>query len=696
MIYSSRLKKILEYCLKAEQRYVPMDELAKELKTSRRTIFRELQDVEEQLQPYGVQVHSKSGQGIRIEGEEEKKNALLEELHTQGIQYMNKEERRNLLIFELLHSDEIEKLIHYATMFQVSEATISNDLDAIENWFTAHDISISRKPGFGIELSGSEENRRKAMTAIIHETLQNSEDYRNIYYLDANLLLEQIFLQADKESIMKLLNQSILERILQVFHQYQHELSLDKYAQTSYIGLIIHLVIAIDRILKHEELSDNAHVLQMVKADSSYETACNMARLLEIEFDIEIPETEIAFIALHIKGAKISYVEHKNSENEEAKQLHELIQAMIATYDETIQYQLKQDEEFLQGLITHLQPTIIRLKNDLPIYNPLLSQLKQMYLDLFTQTKLACKELEKRYACKVSEDEVGFITMHVGASLERAATSPIQRIVRVGVVCASGIGVSALLAARIANAFPQGMEVVTLSMEHVAQKQFANCEMLISTFALQQNELPFLQVNTLLSEEDIEHIRIQLKTIRQHAKAHLVPIGIQNLQQELQFIKDASDAGLQIITNFTMLKLEAENNLEQVIEKYVSHLHVEKAKANAIIKALKKREEMGSIIMKDFHFALLHAQCEEIEECRVSFVYPQPPYTTFQHLEIDFVLVMLMPKTHTKAQQELMSRISRNLIEDDDFYAAIHAGKQTQINQQFGYMIHKYMETKTE
>ena len=51
MIYSSRLKKILQITLEADG-YVRVEELAKRLKTSSRTIFRELQHIDEELKEY--------------------------------------------------------------------------------------------------------------------------------------------------------------------------------------------------------------------------------------------------------------------------------------------------------------------------------------------------------------------------------------------------------------------------------------------------------------------------------------------------------------------------------------------------------------------------------------------------------------------------------------------------------------------
>lgn len=309
MIYSPRLKKILEYCLEMDA-YVSVDTLANICKTSTRTIFREIKDIDQDLKAYDLQL-TKTKAGLCIEGKEENKAFLLKELKVQGIAYLDKTERRNMLIFELLHSEDLEKLIHYAGMFQVSEATISNDLDAIEPWLQTYDLSLLRKPGFGVQLIGKEENFRRAITSIVNQSIVQNEQLQRINFLDSSSLLHQIFIDTGSQSILKLLDQDILTRVLHVFETYQHELSLDRYASVGYIGLIIHLVIAIDRIQKHEAIEESNEVLSMVHMDPAFQQARKMAYYLEIEFDIDIPDVEIAFIALHIKGAKITRPEDK-------------------------------------------------------------------------------------------------------------------------------------------------------------------------------------------------------------------------------------------------------------------------------------------------------------------------------------------------------------------------------------------------
>lgn len=670
MIYSSRLKKILEVCLMNQGEHVTFDDLAERLKTSRRTIFRELHDVDEQLKPYGVRLVTQSGKGIQVEGDEEHCRALLQELHASQIQYLNKEDRQNMLIFELLRSDELQKLIHYANIFQVSEATISNDLETISTWFQHYHIEIQRKPGLGVVLVGNEADKRKAMTSIVHDHLHDDNTYIHVNYLDSQKLLEQIFMNTNQNSIMKLLNQEILERILHVFHQYQHELQLDRYAQSSYIGLIIHLAVAIDRIQKHEKITQSESVFDMIKDDVSYQTANSMAKAMEVEFDIEIPMIEVAFIALHIKGAKINSMDEPQGDDEHIQTLAQMIHRMLENYDEDIRWFLQQDERLFQGLLTHLEPALTRLKHSLNIYNPLLKQLKEQYPSLFQQSRQACRVLEQEYDCVVSDDEVGYITMHVGAALERINHVVHRRVITIGVVCASGIGVSALLSARIANTFHDDVVLKTLSMDHVISHQFYDCEALISTFELDDTvTLPHIQVDPLLNKEDCDHITTLLELVRskdtmtQQHETH-------DFYEQLTQLKEASTTCLQLYDHLTFIQVGDDSTIPQVIE-IISHTFGCGDQVAQITQSLYQREALGSVIMNTMGFALLHAKSEGMDHAVMGVCYPQTSFQETSLMDIHYILVLLMPMDAGMITTQLMAQLSRGLLEDREYQRAI-------------------------
>ena len=564
MIYSSRLKKILQIIIETDG-YVKVEELAKRLKTSSRTIFRELRHIDDELKEYHVRLVSKAGMGIHMEGSYEDKEALRQELNTEQIQYLNKEERQHLLIFELLRSDEVQKLLHYGALFQVSEATISNDLDSIEPWFRQHDLSLIRKPGVGVGVQGEEAVLRKAMTQLLQEDLQSKESYESVNFLDSQTLLTEIFLHQDA-GILNMLNQDILKRILDVFQTNQHELNLDRYAQASYIGLIMHLVIAIERILKNEELKDGGDVVAMVQEDASYQQAQQMAHVLELEFDIDIPDVEIAFIALHIRGAKISRVEYDSLQDEPARQLRDVLYAMLQTYDEDKRYLLMEDEELFQGLLTHLSPTITRLQHDLPIYNPLLSQIQTEYRELYEQTKQACRVLENYCGVSISADETGFITMHIGASLERMQHTVIhRRVIPIGVVCASGIGVSAMLSARIQKSFHPDVRLQIFSMEDVQRHAYDDAELLVSTFSLDVADREVIVVTPLLNQQDIHNIRTAL-TCRQELSEPIQKAvqPVSEFREQLRLLHTISEESL-LLLDHIRLHISDSDTLSQLL-----------------------------------------------------------------------------------------------------------------------------------
>lgn len=696
MIYSSRLKKILHYTLSHRDRYVTLDELTQLLKISRRTLFRELQNIDQDLESYDLKL-IRSGAGIHIEGSEAAQDELLCELQTQGIAYINKEERQHLLMFELLRSCEITKLLHYANMFQVSEATISNDLDLMEPWFEEHALKLIRKPGLGVEVVGSECDMRSAMTILLHESLRKNNACDHVNYLDAQTLLHEIFIREESGSIMRLLNQDILERILQVFHTYQHELSLDRYAQSSYIGLIIHLVIAVDRIVKKEEIVDNEQVVTMIKDDVSYLQAEKMAQYLELEFDIDIPDTEIAFIALHIRGSKITNIEYRDVKEAEVTQLTALVQDILNGYDEDIRMQLVEDEQLLHGLVTHLEPTLIRLKHHLPIYNPLLKQIKEEYQDLYAQSKRACACITERCGCAISDDEIGFITMHIGASLERNLHSTHNmRTVTIGVVCASGIGVSALLSARISKIFANSVRIIPLSMEETARGAYHDCELLVSTFPVDDVDVDVYCVSPLLNADDISRLKTAIteiaekEVVTQRHDENDTALQVKQIQTMCTYI-------LEILEHVHISFHQDDVTCDEIM-RYAGDVYgSDKTKAALLYEALFQREQLASVIMKDYGFAMYHALSEGIDHSVIHVVYPKGACFTEGNLkDLHFVIILLDSKTKQPEKQKLMSMASRGLIEQDAYYKAIMRRDEKGMIQELGNILKEYLMTWLE
>jgi mannitol operon transcriptional antiterminator len=60
-------------------------------------------------------------------------------------------------------------------MLDVSEATISNDMDKVEPWFAVRGIELVRKPGFGVYLEGTEKQLRKAIVDFLYQNYEHQD-----------------------------------------------------------------------------------------------------------------------------------------------------------------------------------------------------------------------------------------------------------------------------------------------------------------------------------------------------------------------------------------------------------------------------------------------------------------------------------------------------------------------------------------
>lgn len=86
MDVTPRLKQILQVLLR-EPSAISVKYLAEQVGVSKRTVQRELEYLNHSLKNYELRFLSKTGVGIWLEGSEEEKNRLLQDIHAGGDTY---------------------------------------------------------------------------------------------------------------------------------------------------------------------------------------------------------------------------------------------------------------------------------------------------------------------------------------------------------------------------------------------------------------------------------------------------------------------------------------------------------------------------------------------------------------------------------------------------------------------------------
>ena len=675
--FTPRMQQIVLALIK-EQGPVPVKQLADQIRISKRTVQRELEYIPRALKKYGLTFCSKTGTGIWLEGDRAQIEALKDELEADdALDVSDRIERQKRLILEILKDKTLKKLYYYSDIFGVSEATVSSDLEAVKEWFHRYHLEIKRKPGYGVFIEGSERDFRRALRVFIDENI-HTEMIQGMYE-DRNQTVLNVIQNKSERNIYRILDDDIVKRVTACILRIRDKRILNL-TQDSYLGLVIHVAIAVNRIRRQEIIEENPIMSDFLQKDQDYDLAETITKSLEEEFRIQIPEIECAYICLHIKGSKIQQLnidEKSKSEIEESRELWEVVNEMIDCYNDGMAYLLKQDEEFvIQGLIAHLKPTLVRLANGMKIQNPLLEQIKRDYPAIFDRCRTVARVIEKRYGYEVPEPEIGFLAVHFGAAEVRMESrKESRRKVNIGIVCASGIGISRLMSSRIARDFSDRVELSVYGMTDLSPYVLNKTDFFVSTVPLKE-EADILYVSPLLSVEEMERIAGKVRQCEYMPKkqdnkeftiqldqVNFMAVQIKNVIRLMEYQR--VDNGI----NFEELLIAVSEKLASYPERQIM-----------IQEDLMRRERLCSQIFPDLNFALLHARTEGVVKPVFSVCQTKDgtPFSDPYFKGVCVVLVMLVPKDdHTAENSEILGVLSERLIEEEAFLEAVrHGGKE--------------------
>lgn len=691
MDFTPRMKQIFQVLLREEEA-IPVKTLAEKVGVSKRTVQRELEYIESALKAYEIRFMSKTGVGVWLEGSAKEKNRLLTEI-SEGDDYdvSNRENRRKRLILEILKEKGLKKLFYYSSQFGVSEATISGDLEAIEEWLNRYGLFVNRKPGSGISVEGSEDNYRRAIRAFINENMDTQavrEAYQDVNGNAAS------YENLKKSSIGQLLNDDIVRRVMDCITGMNNARVLTL-TESSYTGLIIHISIAINRILKNEVIESDKSWQEENGKDEDYQLAEAIVAELEEEFEVEIPKVEIGYICLHIKGAKhekIQWDDKKIPEMENG-QMQQLLNAMVDAFDPEKAYLLKQDDEFIQGLLAHMQPTLIRLMHGMQIQNPVLDDIRKNYPDIYARCEKVAKVLEEAAQKPVPAEEIGYLTVHFGAALVRLEERKEKiRKVQVGVVCSSGIGISRLMSSKLEKIFRDRVVITTYGKNDITPFVASRVDFFITSITLEQAQIPVLEVNPLLNEEDIQRIQHMVYKYERMPKKQEEADEFTVQLEEINLVAAQINT---VIKYMDFFKVDNQITFEELLIAIGERMSPYSDRREMIREDIMRRERISTQVFAEFGFALLHTRTKGVirPSFSVCMTRDLQAFSDPYFKGITVVFVMLVPMDdRISVNNEILGYISSMLIEEIEFMDVVARGDKEEIRSYLSKSLKKYFK----
>ncbi|UZJ78836.1 BglG family transcription antiterminator [Fictibacillus sp. KU28468] len=685
MYISARERLIFEILLSKKEEMTVKD-LADEIDVSTRTIHRDLKELENTLKEYELELIKKSGVGIQIIGDEHRMEELKLALFHLSYNEYTPEERQTMIFCSLLEAKEPVKLVSLAHDLNVTIATISNDLTKLESRLLEFDLTLVRKRGYGVEITGDEKAKRRAMSQIIAQNL-NETEFLSI--VKENIQKKSLH-TADSisERLLGLVEKNRLLTVEKAIEEVNEELPYP-IADSAYIGLVVHLTLAIERILQGENINMDEAFLETLKTAPEYKAAEKIIEKLKKVIHADIPEAEVGYITMHLQGAKLrqdkGYLLEESSFQTALK-----AKSLMMFVGEKTGIELLGNASLFQGLVTHLKPALYRIKQNMGISNPLMPKIKKDYEDLFHIVQDGAAAIFPDL--HVPDEEVAYLVMHFGSALMNGRHA--ERL-KALVICSTGIGTSKMLATRLKREIPEIKELKNVSLFELNKMDTEEYDLVISTILLPDYHSPYIVISPIPNEEELQKVK---QYIAETAGAHSeekrsalleTSTGEKDPKQfleGLESIKKYTDSIVDLLQGFKLTPVHGRKGVELILKEACEALAAAGAlhSSEQVAAALFEREKLGGLGIPNTELVLYHARSDEV--VKPSFtIYGledaiRVPAMDQTVIEAGNILLLLAPSEYSSQGLEVLSFISSIIIENEQSIALFESKDEQKLS----------------
>jgi transcriptional antiterminator len=185
------------------------------------------------------------------------------------------------------------------------------------------------------------------------------------------------------------------------------EKKLSKLNPHIHIALTDHISFTLER-LKKGMLINNPFTEEIkILYPDEYKVGIKAAEMIKKRLDIEIPVSEIGFIAMHLHAAC------QNKKVSETVKYTNFLKEIVHILEHELDIKLDPGDLNYKRLITHLRFSLDRLEKGKFIQNPLLDKIKSEFYGSYLIAKKIGKKIEDELRLKIDEDELGYLSIHI-------------------------------------------------------------------------------------------------------------------------------------------------------------------------------------------------------------------------------------------------------------------------------------------
>ncbi|STQ89846.1 BglG family transcription antiterminator [Iodobacter fluviatilis] len=469
---------------------LPQDELARRFSVSTRTVRTDITALNEALLEHGAQFVLQRGEGYVLSIHNEERFALLTIKQTSSKALPRTAgERVQYLLMSFLTSAYSLKLQDLADSWYVNRAVLQIDMAEVRSQLAQYQLSIETRPHYGMKLMGRESAIRVCLSDLLCQ-LRREENHHPLLASDPGLASAAMtFMNA----LPRLLARSPVRLSDEGFH------FLSQYC-----------AVASKRISDGFPIEERSG--EEVSPDVAALASDLVAELRQITH-CELSNAETHFLAVNIAVRSVQGIlpDTINADDAEA-----LVSYILDYINRHYHYDLRHDSRLRLDLLTHVKTMITRLRYQINLPNPVLTDIKQHYALAYDFTLSAVSSWAKHTAYQVSENEIGYLVLHIGVGLERHYQIAFVCRPQALLVCDMGNSTTRMIEAMLQRKFPQVLLSKSISQQDYYALEGVTDDFVISTQPLDNKGKPVIVVSPFPTEFQLEQLAKTVEINRAH------------------------------------------------------------------------------------------------------------------------------------------------------------------------------------
>lgn len=575
----AREKKILVLLYNNKRKFTT-NELAGALKVSPRTIKNDIKCIIQELEENktGCNINTKTGQGTWITYDENGKR-YMDNLLANGSEFsfVLPEIRKYYVALKLLDADDYISMESIADSIYVSRSVIVSCINELTSVFEHMGVTLEKKVKHGMRVVGEEEQLRIATAYVIRKMVSNNENY-------STSNLQPLFKEINLKKINDIIQnaEKNLEFIL---------------ADNSYAELVIQLAIVVKRIQNGKFCTAHEEQFNENNAKKEWNIANYLSDELEEKFMIKLSEGDRAYLMMNLLGINTQYkVPVTENDLESIEKIDsnnlEIMEEILKQTDDFYHENFENDNMLKCNLFMHLNALLNRLSHQIRLENCMRRTVKEQLVYEVEVASYMARLISEKFKMSLGENEICDIAMYIGASLERERAQRNTCNPRVVLVCASGIGSSQFIRARLVHIFPNITitKILPITLAKTEIKPGGQ-DFVISTVPLPLKGIDVIYVSPMLGESDAITIYERMNL----AKTGMIKESRKRYPHLFSLINE----------KISIFKCDCKS-MEEVIGLMGNRLFHEKYVDEGFTASAFKREQLSSTSVGDY-FAIPHA-----------------------------------------------------------------------------------------